>query len=555
MKKFWAVIFCIGLFTCTTQLAMAQGSETVELQVEHVSLFKNGLGYFQSTATLPEKSSSITLVGLPVPSLGTFWVGYPKSVQMKGLFTSMEEVSDTSTAQNFAQLLSVNVGRKVSISIGAKESEVIKGTIVATDIPKETKELPSPYSMNTGVRSSTGYTPVIANWLAIIKTERGNVALNCSSIIRVDFEDGDIKTVIPAISKKPRIRIELEKPAGGQTIGISYLTRGITWSPSYLIDLSDPKKAVLTANALIINEVADLKNASLDLVTGFPNIQFADISSPIAMTQSLADFLNALGRGRSTSQDSLMTQNFIMSNVERGSGRSVMPGYSAAAAGIVSEDLFFYPVTTKLNLKRGETAYVPLFTAEVPYEHIYIWKIPDFINSEARYQSSAQPGGQEPAEEVWHSCRLTNNMKMPWTTAPAEFVESGNFTGQDICYYTASGTQTVVRLNKALNISAEQAEVEIERKRDAFQLYGYHFDLVKVKGELKLRSRIDKPVNMEITKLLSGEVREISPKAKDTITTKGIKAVNQQHALVWNIELKPGEEQIMAYVYEVYIRQ
>ena len=144
---------------------------------------------------------------------------------------------------------------------------------------------------------------------------------------------------------------------------------------------------------------------------------------------------------------------------------------------------------------------------------------------------------------------------MPWTTAQAEFVESGNFTGQDICYYTAPGAQTVVRLNKALNISAEQAEVEIERKRDAFQLYGSHFDLVKVKGELKLRSRIDKPVNMEITKILSGDVLEMSPEAKDTITTKGIKAVNQQHALVWNIELKPCEEQIIAYVYEVYIRQ
>jgi len=308
---------------------------------------------------------------------------------------------------------------------------------------------------------------------------------------------------------------------------------------------------------LIINEVANFKNASLDLVTGFPNIQFADISSPIAMTQSLADFLNALGRGRSTPEGSSMTQQraIMFNEMYDGSSRSVMPSYSAAAAGIVSEDLFFYPVTTKLNLKRGETAYVPLFTAEVPYEHIYIWKIPDFINSETRYQAPVQPGGQEPAEEVWHSCRLTNNMKMPWTTAPAEFVESGNFTGQDICYYTAPGAQTVVRLNKALNISAEQAEVEIERKREAICLYGYSFDLVKVKGELKLRSRIDKPVNMEITKILSGEVREISPKAKDTITTKGIKAVNQQHALVWNIELKPGEEQTMAYVYEVYIRQ
>ena len=68
--------------------------------------------------------------------------------------------------------------------------------------------------------------------------------------------------------------------------------------PSYRIDLSDDKTARFSAQAQIINEMADITDAHVDLVTGFPNIQFPDLPNPAAMSQNLADFLRSLAGGR-----------------------------------------------------------------------------------------------------------------------------------------------------------------------------------------------------------------------------------------------------------------
>ena len=351
----------------------------------------------------------------------------------------------------------------------------------------------------------------------------------------------------------------MEKAAAGEKIGINYLARGITWSPSYMIDISNPKTAKLSAKALVINEVADINNVHLDLVTGFPNIQFGEVNSPVAMSQNLEGFLKALTTGRSESSRSgrgyMMRQQTMISNVARyGNDVSApMPGYSTARKGSVSEDLFLYPVEN-FTLLKGETACIPLFTAEVSYKHIYIWKIPDMLDNNERYQRNRSNDKQPLSEEVWHSCRLVNNMKMPWTTAAAEFVKDGQFTGQDICYYTAPGTETTIRINRAMNVLAEKVELELERKRNATNFYGNRYDLVKVKGELKLQNRLDKNVTVEITKNLSGEMIESAPKAKDIPTAKGLKQVNPRHILVWEIELKPGQKETLSYTYEVYVR-
>ena len=195
-----------------------------------------------------------------------------------------------------------------------------------------------------------------------------------------------------------------------------------------------------------------------------------------------------------------------------------------------------------------------LFTAEMAYKHIYTWKIGDFLDPEERYRPDSGRADGKAAEEVWHSCRLVNNLKMPLTTAAVEFVTNGAFTGQDICYYTAAGAETTIRINRAMNVLAEEAEVEVERQRNAATFHGYSYDLVKVKGELKLRSRMDKAVNVEISKELSGQVLQMQPAAKDIQTAKGFKQVNPKHALTWEIELQSGAELKLIYLYQVYIR-
>ncbi len=406
--------------------------------------------------------------------------------------------------------------------------------MAASAVPTAPEE-PNPYVM--GHRRSEGpYMPGPSSEnVLLIETEAGVVAVNAGSVLRADFDENEIVRTIPTKQKRPNIRMELERPAGGERISISYLAKGITWAPSYLIDLSDPQIARFNAHALVINEVADLDRVQLDLVTGFPNIEFGEIPSPIAMSQNLADFLNALSSDRAERRRDATTQQFsIISNAPSYeydvAGRPPLLGYSTAAEGLVSEDLFLYPVGD-FSLKKGETAWVPLFAAEMPYQHVYTWKVGDSLES----RGEEYPGGKK-EEEVWHSCRLVNSLEMPLTTGAAEFVKDGAFTGQDICYYTAPGAETTIHINKALNIKAEQSEIAVARTRHAGTFGHRSYDVVVVRGELKLRSRIDKAVRVEITKEVLGEVQEMSAGGQDTQIAKRLQELNPRQLLTWEIE-------------------
>ena len=559
MKHFWIVATILGLLPVVSfSQPVDEEPGEASLRIEKVSLFKNGLGFFHAGATLPTNAKTIRFGQLPVASFGTFWVAYPQDLNLDRLVTSLEDVEEKIPVQNIGQLLAANVGRRVTIHT---DQDKIAGKVISGAAEPEPPQPPSPYFMDVR-RPSDRYGRNMRSGppgnLVLIGTDKGIVALNVGSIVRADFEPGDTMHSIATKAKRPSMRMELERPSNGEQVAVSYLAHGVTWAPSYLIDLSDPETAQFSAHALIVNELADFNEVQLELVTGFPNIKFGEILSPVAMSQGLDGFLNALASGSSEGRHGhggmLAQQRVVMSNyaMDASFPSAPVPAYSTAAEGTVSEDLFLYPVKN-FTLAKGETAWAPLFTAQMPYQHIYTWSIADTLDADERYRRE-QSSGPTPAEEVWHTCRLVNSLKMPLTTAATEFVKGGAFTGQDICYYTAPGAETTIRINRALNVMANEAEMEISRHRNSTTFNGRQYDLVKVKGELKIQSRLDNPIDVEIVKELSGSVLEYEPDAKDVPTAKGLKQINTRHVLTWQIELKPREERKLSYTYEVYIR-
>lgn len=99
-----------------------------------------------------------------------------------------------------------------------------------------------------------------------------------------------------------------------------------------------------------------------------------------------------------------------------------------------------------------------------------------------------------------------------------------------------------------------ERELGVERKRNAASFYGWSYDLVKLTGELKVQNRLEKTIELEITKELSGEVLESSGKPSDVQTARGLKQVNPKHQLTWTLKLPAGEEQKATYSYQLYIR-
>jgi hypothetical protein len=528
------------------------------VRLQQVALFKNGLGFLVSEVTIPDNKSSFNVIPQAAASHGTFWVSYPPKVEVESLIAKEVESEQQVEAVTIPELLMANVGRKVNLAF---DDEQIAGVIKRFAEDRQTIE-PSPYAPGRTTETSSDYrsrysTP---SRLMVVETDDGQIAIDPQMVKTVEFLDGKAEKMFSRKSKSMRLDIKLSRPAGGQKLTVSYLAKGITWAPSYMVDIADSDKARIAAKAAIINEICDLHNVSTQLVTGFPHLQFADVVSPLAVKEKLAQFLQALTKGESERGRS--REAYVMSQRAGGYGgypvsspAAVMPAYGAAEAGKVAEDLFLYPIEN-VQLEKGEVGYYPLFTESVPYKHIYRWDIPDYVSEEERYQyDRSRQQELEREEEVWHCLRLQNTTRVPWTTAPAETVKEGIILGQDTLEYTPIKAETTLRITRAVSVKAEQVEHETDRKRDAAQLYGHHYDLVTVEGKLSVANFQPKPITLEITKTLSGEVKSSDPKATIETLARGLRRMNAVRKLTWTIELKPAEEKQLSYVYEVYVRR
>jgi hypothetical protein len=112
-----------------------------------------------------------------------------------------------------------------------------------------------------------------------------------------------------------------------------------------------------------------------------------------------------------------------------------------------------------------------------------------------------------------------------------------------------------LKITQAANVKAEQLELETARKQDASQLYGNHYDLITVEGKLSVINRQDKAITLEISKILSGEVKSSEPQAKVESLARGLSRMNAVRKLTWTIELAPNENKQLSYVYDVYVRR
>jgi len=535
------------------------GEAQAEVKLQQVALFKNGLGFLVYEVTCPKKSDSFSFVPSAAASHGSFWVSYPPKVKLEGLTAKEVDSEEMVEAVTVGELLRANVGRKVSLVF---DDEQIVGVIRHFADDRKGPE-PEPYGPGgvEGVRVNYRGADFVQSRLVIIETDKGEVCIDPYNVKKVEFPGGKAEKRFARKGKLMEVDVKLGAPAGGKKLTVSYLAKGITWAPSYIVDITEGDEARISAKAAVINEVCDLDDVTVQLITGFPNLEFADVVSPLAKKENLAQFLAALAKGQSE-VDRRGGVGGVMYNVamqragafEEMDASAVMPAYGAAEAGKVAEDLFLYPVEG-VELGKGEVGYLPLFTELVAYKHIYQWEIPDYVNEEDRYFYGRREQEREAVEEVWHCLRMENTTKVPWTTAPAEIVKEGLILGQDTLNYTPTKGETTVKITQAVSAKAEQVELEIERKRDAARLYGHHYDLVTVEGKLSVRNFQAKAITLEITKTLSGEVQSSGPEAKIESLARGLRRMNAVRKLTWTVELGPGERKELSYVYEVYVRR
>jgi len=306
----------------------------------------------------------------------------------------------------------------------------------------------------------------------------------------------------------------------------------------------------------IINELRDLNNIDIELVTGFPDFHFADLDSPITMQAGMDDFLAALRANVALANEqdfdtywraSLAASDKLAQQVKMPRTR-----YSPTKQKDPAEFMFLHLIED-FSLPRGETATMPILNARVPYKIIYRWEAPNLLINSADHSQRDAADMAPIAETVWQCCQLANSTKEPWTTASVQFTRNNRFLGQTICPHTPQNGVITVPFNRAVNVLAQQNEHELERTKNAETPFGHKNDLVKMKGELHLQNRLAELVTVKVIKTLSGQVQQCVPRAEDKDISQGPSSLNPDHTLTWEIELSPGKTKILTYTYDVYV--
>ncbi|MBU1077098.1 MAG: hypothetical protein KKH98_07390 [Spirochaetes bacterium] len=545
-KRTFMIIFIITV-VLSSAVRADSGLPMIKTKVKTIAVFKNGFGFFIRNGEGSLKDGWAQTEEVPLSTLGSIWINSPeKNTAIEEVIGLQEEVEKETEALSIDEILKANINKKVIITQGDK---TIEGTILSVPENRETdNQLLSRY------RNTTYYLQPIISSLVVIQTKDGITALNRNTFTHVEFPEKNYKTKFLLKEKVKRMKFKVKTSDKRARIDLAYLQKGISWMPSYLINIKDPKKATITMKATLINDSEDLNNVSISFVVGYPNFIFADILSPMAMEQSIQDFINALETGRREPRSYNRMANVMRQSASTESDEvfgSLDYGYSSIKGlpGESEEDLFLYN-KDEVSLKKGERAYYHIFSDTVPYKHIYKWEVADTTRvDQMGYRTSQQ---DIPKEQVWHSIKLDNTTSYPWTTAPAFTISGTRPLAQDMINYTSRGTKADLKLTVASDIKTDRHEDEISRKRDIKMNYNT-YDLVTVKGKLYIKNNLNKDITMDIRKNLTGEVNEVSHKGKVKKTAQGLKGVNYASVIAWEIPLKAGQEINVTYQYQVYI--
>jgi hypothetical protein len=512
--------------------------------IHTIALYKNGSGYFLSTVDIAEGSEEFSIVPEVAATNGTFWVSWPQDVKVNSIVARERDFEEEIDAVTIIELLKANVGARVKLTIA---DETVTGELIRFD-EKEISPGPRPYMPGSG-----NVMPEIKAKMISVETDAGILVVDAQRVSGVSFLRGELSRNTTQTVKKVVLTGDFAAKTPETKVDISYLGKGITWVPSYSVDITDGDKATLSAKALIINEAADLADVKILLITGYPQLEFADVFSPMAVKSSLAGYLGSLAKGGGCDRG----YQGVTSNMLKSNGRFDMVAESAApinygsgAAGKQIEDMFFYPLEN-VTLEKDGTGYYPLFSEQVDTRHIYQWDIANSIDGYNRYSGDNRPQEQT----VWHCIELHNDTGRPWTTGAIETKKQGLILGQSILDFTLDNDKAMVKITRANAVKANQVEYVSKRVPNSASFFGTNYDEVTIEGTLEINNTKGEAINLNVSKMISGKLLSSSPRAKVRKTSDGVGQINETQELKWDIAAQASEKVEINYSYKAYLRR
>ena len=552
MKKLSLLLaaFCLFSDSAFSQVSFAP-------EVRRVAVFKNGYAFTYREAEAQIANGWAYTTNAPTGVMGTVW-GYSTSpnVRISQLLASETEKREAVRVVDIAEVLLANEGARIRfIDSYNKEFEGTYQIIGRNRL-----------NLTRSIEDDDVVQP--ENLIIALKNETGTIMFPISSVRNIEIV-GQPKLEKTRSVKENRLLMKVDgttRDGERLNLGIAALERGIRWIPAYRVEVKGApiKEAKLELEAMLINELTDLKNTEVNFVVGVPHFLFQDQMSPLSMNTAFAGVSSYFQAGsRNARRDAY--SNAIMSQVssaDTDDGETVSPTVPGEEQvnSFSAEQLFLYK-TEGINLKKGERASLRLFSLTVPASEVFEWTLNDSPDTSRRYldysnSSSSQPLMQDLASKVWYALRLKNQTGMPWTTAPALSFREWKPLGQDMMTFTPVGGENILRVTPATEVIGTHKLEEKSREKTQLRYGGstYEFDLVTVEGTIKLRNIKKESVEVVLTRNLVGEVISAADNGRISREGLNLQSVNPNSIVKWNLQLPSGEKEIR-YTYKIYVRK
>jgi hypothetical protein len=548
------------VFACMVWSLTAQSGEApeTELKTASVAAFKNGLAFVVKQGDVRLEAGVGNVSPIPNATLGSLWIApNDAGASLDQVVARRYKVSQQRNLTVLADVLLANAGKVVTI-VDNNQKEYT-GEIVGFREKSDAGSAPQPSPLDESLNFNSVAAPqprAVPEYL-MLKSEGKLLAFYFHNIARVVLP-GDAILQQGQEEERKALRFRIKGASGHASLTMGYLEHGLGWTPSYLVSLQDDKTAQITMQAVLVDDAEDLKDTDLFFVVGVPNFAYANVPSPMALQQSLMEFMQA------ASQKENMNARYSNAITGQMSVGGVV-GFEAEAApslastveglqGAQEEDLFLYS-RKNVTLGRGERATYNVFSESVNYEHIYEWNVEDQprVDGFGNAQNISTPD-RSAKDNIWHSLRLKNTTKFPWTSAPTMVISGTKPLSQDTVPYTPKGATSSLKLTVATDIRASHEENEVDRKKDVERRHGHNYDEVTVEGTLTIKNYKSKDVRLSIASKVRGSVESQTDDGKNTKLAEAIAVDNPLSRLTWEVTLKAGEEKIIKYRYKVWLR-
>jgi hypothetical protein len=531
MKKHFVLFAC--LLFCSAKLF----SQTQPLTTQSISVFKNGQAFYLKSGSLKPANGKYLLPD-PAPQAlyGTLWFNSPEgSLTRVASYPDTLREQKTEAAVAVWDLLRNNIGKTANGFVDDKNS--VTGKIVSVGpARKDAKGEPlfGPESLVTLQSQQGGWTTIPAGQIRYVTF----------------LEQPKLDLAQPMVKPRHLFELSFNNKKAEQPFDMMYLANGLNWAPEYLLELTGEKAGTLSLQGEVANDAEDIVNTNLNLVVGVPNFAYAN------RLAYLVDFLNVIMPYQLNERfNANFASNSMMAQQVAYSGDEFAPIGGEEPEGNRNEDLFFYTLKN-FSLPKGGRSMQLIFKEKVDVAHVYECKLPGNNDNDRYFEQDYLFTPQ--INKVFHTLRLENKTKQPWTTAPMLVLNAQGERrpiSQDLLTYTPTGGKTYVKLTEALEVKVEQAERETKRESAAWtdKRNGVVFDLVQVEGKVKVKNFQDKVLDLRIQRTIFGTLKKTSVDWLKEEVINPNNPRNRKTNVCWETPIKANSELEIVYTYEVYV--